>query len=119
MEILCVLVSIEGPFCATLKHPGKKDMVSQGLFLESKLSKGRLFLQGKDTEGRSRENITNVCVNLLTFRFQNGTFVLDPSLYIQLERSEFVCEKFTVSIKRRSREDRPSIGDPRGKIRII
>ena len=53
MEILFVLVSIEGPFCVTLKHPGKKDMVSQGLFSEAKLNKGRLFLQGKDTKGRS------------------------------------------------------------------
>ena len=39
MEILCVLVSIKGPFCVTLKHPGKKDMVNQGLFSKEKLRK--------------------------------------------------------------------------------
>ena len=60
MEILRVLVTIKGPFCATLKHPGKEDMVSQGLFSKSELSKGRLFLQGEDTKVRSKEYITDV-----------------------------------------------------------
>ena len=53
MEIPCVQVSIKGPFCMTLKHPGKEDMVSQGLFSVSELGKGRLFLQGEDTKVRS------------------------------------------------------------------
>ena len=98
MEVLHIMVTIKGPFSATLKHPSKEDMVSQGIFSVSELGKGRLFLEGEDNKVRSRENITNVRVNLLTFRFQSGTFVLNPSLHIQLERSEFVCEKFTIRI---------------------
>ena len=45
--------------------------------------------------------------------------IFNPAFDLLLKRTEFVGEKFTVSARRRGRQFGPTLGDPRGEVRII